>query len=89
MTGRAIDETRITGRVANLDIDIRHRRLLDEGAEQISVTLVATPGFDAFARLMPPVNPLLAWTALNPFAAAWLRMWSPWLGLLEPPAKRG
>jgi hypothetical protein len=89
MTGNAVDETRITGRVANLDIDIRHRRLLDQDAEQISVTLVATPGFDAFAQLLGPANPLLAWTALNPFVAAWLRMWSPWFGLLGPPGKRG
>ena len=92
--GGAVDETRITGRLPNVDIEITHRRLPEQGAEQVTVSLVATPSFEAFARFVEAGNPFLAWTAMNPLAGAWLQMvqaaWAPWLGLMGPsvPAHR-
>jgi hypothetical protein len=88
MAGRDLDETRITGRLPNVDIEITHRRLPGGEAEQVTVSLVATPSFEAFARFVEAGNPLLAWTAMNPFATAWLQMvqsaWAPWLGAAAP-----
>jgi hypothetical protein len=82
MPGPSVDETRITGRLPNVDIEITHRRT--EDAERVTVSLVATPSFEAFAQAIEVGNPLLAWAQFNPFAAAWLQMaqaaWAPWLG---------
>jgi hypothetical protein len=93
MAGRALDETRISGRLPNVDIEITHRRLPEQGAEQVTVSLVATPSFEAFARFVEAGNPLLAWTAMNPFATAWLQMvqaaWTPWIGTFAPPLLPG
>jgi hypothetical protein len=80
---RLPDETRITGRLPSLDIDIRHRR--DDVSEQVSITLVAMPSLEAFARLLDEGNPFLVWASFNPWAL-WMqaaeRFWLPMLRAL-------
>jgi hypothetical protein len=80
--GRELDETRITGRLPSVDIEITHSRT--DTAERVTVSLVAAPSFEAFAQVVESGNPFLAWAQMNPFATAWLQMvqaaWSPFLG---------
>lgn len=78
MEQRDFDETRATGRLANLDIEIVHRRARHEDAEQISITLRATPSLAAFGQFLETANPLLFWMRMMEIA------WSPWL-ILPPP----
>ena len=67
------DETRATARLANLDIEIAHRRAWEGNEEQIVVMLRAVPSFEAFGRLLEASNPLLVWTRVME------AMWSPWV----------
>ena len=67
------DETRATARLANLDIEIAHRRAWEGSEEQIVVMLRASPSFEAFGRLLEASNPLLVWTRMME------AMWSPWV----------
>jgi hypothetical protein len=87
MAGQLPDETRITGRLPNLEIEIRHRRT--EDGEQISISMIAMPSFEAFARVIEAGNPLLAWMGFNPFLA-WMKaaeqFWLPMLRGLPAPS---
>jgi hypothetical protein len=77
-----MDQTRAVAHLPNLDIEILHRRLPDEGAEQLLMSLRAQPSFEAFARWFDEQGPAAAWLALNPFFAwqqAALALWAPWL----------
>jgi hypothetical protein len=90
-----MDETRAVAHLPNLDIEILHRRLPDQGAEQLLVSLRARPSFEAFARRFEAQGPALAWLTLNPFFAwqqAVLAFWTPWLAAgarMLPPASTG
>jgi hypothetical protein len=77
-----MEETRAIARLPYLDVAIAHRRLPEEQAEELAISLRATPSFDAFARHLEAqatywpwlaVNPLLAWHGLLQAA------WRPWL----------
>ncbi len=91
-----MDETRATARLPHLDIEIIHRRLPGERAEQLAISLRASPSFDAFARALDLQAALWPWLALNPLLA-WQRLvlstWQPWLRQPrvalgpEPPAR--
>jgi len=75
-----MDETRAVAHLPNLDIEILHRRLPDEHAEQLLISLRAQPSFEAFARWLD-AGPA-SWLPLNPFLAwqqAALSLWAPWL----------
>ena len=78
-----MDETRATARLPHLDVEIVHRRLPEEQAEQLAVSLRASPSFDAFARHLDAQALLWPWLAANPFVL-WQRLlqvaWQPWLG---------
>ncbi|WP_029007344.1 hypothetical protein [Azospirillum halopraeferens] len=95
-----MDETRATAALPHLDVAIVHRALPEEGAEAISITLRATPSFDAaFTALAPMLAaPMLMAAAhpAGPWAApmlAWAgmmqRAWTPWLALMAPPQRPG
>ena len=77
-----MDETRATARLAHLDIEIVHRQLPEERAEQLAISLRASPSFDAWARTADLQAALWPWLALNPLVA-WQRLlrsaWQPWL----------
>ncbi len=82
----AMDETRAVARLPHLDIEIRHRKLPEEGAELLAVTLRATPDLDAAAALFNPFR----FTDPTALMAAWWRLnpWFAWLELARPGAAR-
>ena len=53
--------TRATARLPGLDIEIIHRRSLNDEAEQISINLQAMPSFEAFGRFLETANPFALW----------------------------
>jgi hypothetical protein len=67
------DETKAVARLPGLDIEIVHRRSPLGDAEEISISLQATPSFDAFGRFLEATNPFLFWTRFARMA------WTPWL----------
>jgi hypothetical protein len=76
-----MEETRAVAHLPHLDLEILHRRLPDEAAEQVLISLRAQPPIEAFARFLE-AGPASAWLALNPFLAwqrAALALWAPWL----------
>jgi len=80
-----MDETRAVARLPHLDIEIVHRRLEGQQAEQLAISLRATPSFDALRRHLGAQAPFWPWLALNRFLV-WQRMlqqaWRPWLEAL-------
>jgi hypothetical protein len=82
-----MDETRAVARLPHLDLEIVHRRLPEQQAEQLAISLRASPSFDAFERHLEAQTPFWPWLALNPFLV-WQRMlqqaWRPWLEALPP-----
>ncbi len=72
-------ETRAVARLPRLEIEIRHREAPEEGAEYLSVSLKAMPGFDAAAAWFHPMGFMLGWLAL---ADAMSKAWSAPLSLL-------
>ena len=86
-----MDETRAVARLPHLDVEVTHRRLAEEDAEQLTISLRAKPSFDAFARSLE-AQPIWSWLALSPLLVwqqTMMAMWSaprtgwPWL-----PARR-
>ena len=76
-----MDETRTIARLPRLEVEIRHRRLPDQEAEQLAISVQATPSFEAFAQFLE--RPAL-WPWLGP--QPWLLLaqmvqatWQPWL----------
>jgi hypothetical protein len=65
--------TRATARLPGLDIEIIHRRSLNDEAEQLSINLQAMPSYEAFGRFLETTNPFALWA--QTFQMAWL----PWL----------
>jgi hypothetical protein len=65
--------TRAAARLPGLDIEIVHRRAPDGDAEQLSITLQATPSFDAVAHHLDAANPFAFWAQAVQLA------WLPWL----------
>jgi hypothetical protein len=53
-----------------LDIEIIHRRSLNNEAEQISINLQAMPSFEAFGRYLETANPFVLWA--QAVKMAWL-----------------
>lgn len=78
---RHTDETRVTAALPGLDVEVVFRDCPDENAETLNLTLRATPGFDAAARLLAtPMLPLmLAGAAFQAWAGAARLAWTPWL----------
>jgi hypothetical protein len=71
---RVEDNTsRATARLPGLDIEIIHRRSLNDEAEQLSINLQAMPSFEAFGRYLETANPFVLW------AQAVQMAWLPWL----------
>jgi len=73
------DTTRATARLPGLEIEIVHRRPRESEAEALSITLQATPSFEAFGRSLEAANPLAFWT--QAMQLAWLPLLGgSWLG---------
>ena len=73
--GREVDATTATAHLPGLDIEIVHRRLPDDDAEQILISLQATPSFEAFGGYLEAGNPFAFW------AQAARLVWLPWLAV--------
>lgn len=78
---KAMDETRTTARLPHLDVEIWHRRLPEEQAEQLAISLRATPSIGQFAELLRQQAPwpLLALQPWLLFAQVVQASWQPWL----------
>jgi hypothetical protein len=77
-----MDETRAVAHLPNLDIEILHRWLPGEHAEQLLISLRVRPSVETFGCWLEALGPASAWLALNPFFAwqrAALALWAPWL----------
>lgn len=71
-------EIRATARPPNLDVGILHRRAWEGDAEQLRVTLQATPSFAGALPLLAAASPLLMSARMMQAAwAAWLAMAGP------------
>ena len=68
------DETKATARLPNLDVEIVRSRSPTGDAERITISLQATPSFEAFGRFLGTTNPFLFWMRFAQTA------WTPWLG---------
>lgn len=87
-----MDETRVTGSLPNLDVEIISRRPDDGRSETVTITFTATPNLGAAATALL-ANPAALMTAFGPMPAAanpmalWMGMmqtaWRPWLGLMQ------
>lgn len=82
-----MDDTKITAKLPNLQIEILRRELPEEKAEAMTIHLRAWPSFDAVAMAMLPA--LSAVSMMNPMAA-WMRAaeiaWQPWFQAMGLPA---
>jgi hypothetical protein len=65
------DDTRAVAKLPSLEIEIRHRKAPDEGAEYLSVSLRATPDLTAATAWLDPFAVARAWVAFNPWLALW------------------
>jgi hypothetical protein len=59
--GELDHETRATGRLPGVDIEVVHRPALQGRGEQISIQLTATSSFEAFGRAMKTADPFTFW----------------------------
>ena len=77
MSGQIVEDntTRATARLPGLNIEIIHRRSLNDEAEQISINLQAMPSFEAFGRFLETANPFALWAQAVQLA------WLPWLNV--------
>jgi len=77
LSGQIVEDntTRATARLPGLNIEIIHRRSLNDEAEQISINLQAMPSFEAFGRFLETANPFVLWAQAVQLA------WLPWLNV--------
>ena len=91
-----MDETKITAKLPNLDVEIMRRELPEQNAETITLRMTAVPSFEAFAGYLTaqgnhPPSPLGAAWMMSPWAnlmQSWTRLaqvaWAPWLQSMTP-----
>lgn len=90
-----MDETRVTGELPNMRIEITHRADADAGAEVMTINLTATPDFRSALPLagglasLPLAGGLM--TPLPMMLAAWQTVMAPWAALwgAHPPQLSG
>jgi hypothetical protein len=66
-----IDDTRAVARLPNLEIEIRHRKVPEEGAEYLALSLKATPDLKTAVLWFDPLWPMRMLVAMNPWLTAW------------------
>lgn len=74
------EETRITATLPTATVEMVMREYQDSGSEVVTISIRATPSFQAMSQAFRPEALMMA----NPFAL-WMRMatlaWQPWLQL--------
>ena len=89
MLEKTADETRITANLPTSTIEMVVREHQDTGSEVLTISIRATPSFQAVTQTFRPEALMMA----NPFTL-WMRMatlaWQPWLQLtgMAPQAQR-
>src|SRR4051812_23923730 len=89
MLKKSPDETRITANLPTSTIEMVVREHQDTGSEVLTISIRATPSFQAVAQAFRPEALMMA----NPFTL-WMQMatlaWQPWLQLtgMAPQAQR-
>lgn len=73
------DDTRAVAKLPHLEVEVRHRRVAEEGAEYLSVSLRAAPDLDAALGWLDPMRTMRAWAVLNPWLAPWVALGWPML----------
>ncbi len=74
MTRGELDhETRATGRLPGVDIEVLHRPAAQGRGEQISIQLTASSSFETFSRAMQTADPFTFWAETLQLA------WMPWV----------
>jgi hypothetical protein len=80
MLEKSADETRITATLPTATVEMVMCEHQGEGSEMLTISIRATPSFQAISQAFRPEALMLA----NPFAL-WMRMatlaWQPWLQL--------
>src|SRR4051812_22347303 len=80
MLEKSADETRITATLPTATVEMVMREHQGEGSEVLTISIRATPSFQAISQAFRPEALMLA----NPFTL-WMRMatlaWQPWLQL--------
>jgi hypothetical protein len=80
MLEKTADETRITANLPTATIEMVMREHQDTGSEVVTISIRATPSFQAVGQTFRPEAMMMA----NPFTL-WMRMatlaWQPWLQL--------
>lgn len=80
MNEPTVHETRITGGLPSLDVQIVHREHRDEPAESLTITLKASPSFEVAAqRLAPLAMASLVHLQPSALAASPFALWSQWM----------
>ena len=89
MLEKTADETRITANLPTATVEMVMREHQDTGSEVVTISIRATPSFQAMTQAFRPESLMMA----NPFTF-WMRMatlaWQPWLQLtgMAAPAQR-
>jgi hypothetical protein len=73
MDAAGTDVTRATARLPGLDIEIVHRRAVEDDAGQIYIHIRAATSFEAFGRAFEASHPFVFWAHAAQLA------WQPWL----------
>jgi hypothetical protein len=86
--------TRATARLPGLDIEIIHRRSLNDEAQEISINLQVMPSFEAFGRFLETTNPFALWAqtfqiACLPWLNAVRSATLPWIPSVPPKTSSG
>ena len=78
-----MDETKLTARLPNLEVEIIRREDAAANAEMLTLNFRAVPSFEAFGRyLLGPVSaakPLAEAGPLGLWFDLWRQAWTPWL----------
>jgi hypothetical protein len=78
-----MDETKLTARLPNLEVEIIRREDAAQNAEMLTLNFRAVPSFEAFGRYLLGSAPEAAPAAeSNPFGLwlnLWQQAWAPWL----------
>ena len=82
-----MDETKLTARLPNLDVEIIRREDAAANAEVLTLNFRAVPSFEAFGRYLlgaaAEAKPLAEAGPLGLWFDLWRQAWRPWLAVAE------
>jgi hypothetical protein len=88
-----MDETKLTARLPNLEVEIIRREDPAQNAELLTLNFRAVPSFDAFGRyLLGSKSESTPLTEAGPFGLwlkLWQQAWAPWLEIAKAVQETG